>query len=105
MTNAKLILQDKVIRTSTARIPRFGTGVFMTLLSPDKSDYELISNNYQGNYKYSSKVECAFAIEKSKISPCRIHDFKQITRDLWRNTFSINLNVTDFKLVIRTHSY
>ena len=68
VNSAIKILEQKVVLKTQARIPSFGSGVFMTELSPKKSDAELIQNNYRGNGKYASRVECAFAFKKKHLN-------------------------------------
>lgn len=77
----------------------------MTIVSPYKSDEKLINNNYRGNYKFASKVECAFAFHKCHLNPQKIYDSKDYTRDLWRCDHPIDLNMIDFKLVVRSNGH
>ncbi len=97
-SNAIHILKEKVFRTTQARIPRFGRGVFMTKFPPNLSDNELIQNNYQGNRKYAPKVKCAFAFERAYLNAHQLLDFN---RDLWRYDYDIYLFDKEFTLILR----
>lgn len=118
--NADSILDDRFIRPTQARVHckfqifflknyfflklillGFGFGVFLTTLGPENSDHTLIENNYQGNTKYSAKVECAFAFDSNELKPIQIRDRRDWSRDIWRIDYRIELNNFEFKLVYR----
>ena len=99
------ILKHNILFTSQARIPRFGRGVFMTKHSPNKSDYELIQNNYQGNWKYASKVECAFAFVSAYLDAKKFRDYRDFNRDLWKHDENIFLNTVEFTLILRKEQH
>ena len=102
--NARAILNDKLIRMSTARIPRFGTGVFSTMLDPDSSTCAIISNNYRGNYKYSRNAECAFALEKRSVNYTKITDRWDPKRDLYRIDHHGHLENINYYLILRDNN-
>ena len=101
VNSAIKILEQKVVLKTQARIPSFGSGVFMTELSPKKSDAELIQNNYRGNGKYASRVECAFAFKKKHLNATKFIDKMEIGRDLWRKEDHVFLTDMAFALVVR----
>ena len=101
ISNALNILNEKVLRTTQARIPRFGRGVFMTKCPPNLSDNELIQNNYQGNRKYVSKVKCAFAFERAYLNAHQLLVYNDSNRDLWRYDYDIYLYNKEFTLILR----
>ena len=91
--NQYLIINEK--------LKGFGFGVFLTVLGPENSDETLVENNYQGNFKYMHKVECAFAFDSDELNPVRIHDRRDASRDIWRFDRRIDLENFNFKLVYR----
>lgn len=98
---ARQIIDSMCIRTSQARVRRFGTGVFLTTMSPSNSTAELLENNYQGNTKYRNNTQCAFALPKSDFSVVKVHDPRDPKRDIWRINTSVELSHTDFYLITR----
>ena len=102
---AKCILESKTIHLTPARVRCFGFGVFMTLMNPTMfDDRALLENNYQGNNKYSNRIECAFAVDRSMIKAEKFIDPRAPNRDLWRNGTQIDLTKVDFFLINRTNS-
>jgi hypothetical protein len=89
------------INITTARIRKFGTGVFMTKMDPTESVSQLLHNIYLNNQKYESRLECAFAINMYDIDAIEFKDPMYPSRDLWRTNSSIHLNGKHFFLVIR----
>jgi hypothetical protein len=100
--SAQSILRENKIRTTAARVRRFGTGVFMTVMSPTESDNVLLENNYQGNPQlHMSKLEVAFAVRKTAIDAKRIIDPRDSARDLWRHDYEIDLRNVDYFMINR----
>ena len=89
------------INTTTARIPRFGSGVFMTKMPPTKPRSTLLENIYLNNSKYDSKLECAFAIQEYSINAFKFTDPMHPSRDLWKVHDHIDLTSCNFNVVIR----
>jgi hypothetical protein len=100
LTNAMLILESKNITTTVARWRDFGHGVFMTIMEPNKSDHELLENNYRGNSRYLERIECAFAIRNCDIAASKVND--RYGRDVWRCDSDIDLETVEFYLINRT---
>ena len=99
--NASLILTTMCILPTIARVKKFGRGVFLTELSPDLSTDRILGNNYQGNNKYRSKTQCAFALPKADFNVHRIYDPRDPKRDLWRIDTEVDLKKTEFYLINR----
>jgi hypothetical protein len=104
--NAKSILISNKIYKTRARIKKFGTGVFMTSVQPFEEYSVLLENIYLGNPKYSSRLECAFAINKYICNQINAHQFTDPmypSRDLWICEDDIELHSTHnvFYLIIR----
>ena len=99
------ILQHNVLFASQARITRFGRGVFMTKYSPNKSDYDLIQNNYQGNWKHASKVDCAFAFKSAYLGANKFREQRDFNRDLWKHDADIFLSTIEFTLILRKEQH
>ena len=95
------ILKEKEIKVSQARIPKFGTGVFLTDLDPTSSTHELLVNNYNGNYKYQSKTQCAFALPRNYLKLVKLYDRINAPRSVYRSDESIRLEKLKFYLVLR----
>jgi hypothetical protein len=93
---AKLILRDQVINTTTCRIPNYEHGVFLTIHPPSESTHFLVQNNYRGNNKYISRVECAFGFPRSEF-------FGKITKKNDRDNRDIHYCKTP--ILLGNHKY
>ena len=98
------ILSSMRIEPSRGRIPQFGTGVFVTSMSPSHSTTDLLNNNYRGNSRYLQKTQCAFALPKRNFTVVRLDELTRsgrLERSVGRIDSPVDLNNTDFYLVIR----
>ena len=102
--NAKKILKDMRIQVNDARVHHFGTGVFMTKLSPCFKNKKLLWNNFLSNPKYLERLECAFAFRDNG-SFFKFQDPKNPLRDLWKCNYDIDLKTkSEFYLIIRKNN-
>ena len=82
----------------------FGTGIYFTHLPPINSDEILLRNNYCGDLRYSSKLECAFAFKRKDLKLIKQIDavpHLNYSRDIWKSTQEINLKQFDYKFILR----
>jgi hypothetical protein len=99
--NAMSILEDMRINLTNARIPQFGTGVFLTKRPPQTNNEQLIYHIYRGNWRLEERLDCAFAIDTRNIDAIRIYDSQYPDRNVWKCDDEIDLFEHDFHLVIR----
>lgn len=93
------IMSDQKLRPTSARVTKFGHGIFFTELDPSNSDRDLIENNYRGNYKYLERIQYSIAIPKYQIRVRPVND--NFNRSILRCDYEIDLNMVDFRLINR----
>lgn len=98
---AKLILKSQIIKPYKARIPPFKKAVYLTMLPPFEGNNKLIRNNYKGNIKYITKIQCAFAFDNRSLQANRYPLKKNDSRDVWCTDAPINLRLFNFRLILR----
>ena len=93
------IMSDQKLRPTSARVTKFGHGIFFTELDPSNSDRDLIENNYRDNYKYLERIQYSIAIPKYQIRVRPVND--NFNRSILRCDYEIDLNMVDFRLINR----
>ena len=101
---ARQILQSRRIIASVPKVKRFGKNVYFTKCKPDLNDDQLVKNNYIYNSRiYLNNIQCAFAIRRYDLVLNKVSD--KFNRDIWRHADDIDLNQTEFKVIIRQPHY
>jgi hypothetical protein len=102
---AKKILRDRRIIASVPKVRHFGKNVYFTKCKPGLSDYQLVVNNYIYFAKrYLKNIECVFAFHKHDLKMMR-QVLDKYERNIWGHANDIDLNRTDFKVIIRQPNY
>ena len=96
-------MREKVIKVSSARVPRFGTGVFLTDLEPTLNTHDIIENNWTGSYNHYEKTQCAFALPRNELKIIRLRDPLSSSRNVYRSDEAIYLDGMRYYLVMRDH--
>ena len=101
---ARQILQSRRIIAKVPKVKRFGKNVFFTKCKPDLNDYQIVTNNYiHYSTNYLNNIQCAFAFHRYDLVLNKVSDNHK--RDIWTHADDIDLNQTDFKVIIRQPHY
>jgi hypothetical protein len=94
------ILQEQIVRKSpSGPSGRYGAGVYLTSLTPDKGRNKIKKNNLDGLYnmpQYDNKTEeCYLKFKKEDLDAVRFIPTNG-GRDVWLNSNDINLRVISY---------
>jgi len=104
--NARNIINSRIIHAFIPKISDFGKGVFLTPISPKKSDDEINQDLFNGsqNPDLLAKLQCCFAFSCQDLS--HLEDLVDVDRLSWKrcvlkSSENIDLNEVNYAFILR----